>query len=1031
VPVDNLPERGRSRHPSDHNEGFRLPELLGATMVLAVTLALAFPEVLFGGKTLQSGGNVAGVLGVDPPYGYEGRVPPDNFRLDRGASAWLVEPGLHNIRRSYGDVDAPLWNPNVGTGAPLLANMQSAPFNPLKLPPLISPSPGMWDLYLLGRFLLGGIVALLFARVLGMALPGALVVAVGYILSGHFMLYSNNHWLEVYLVLPLILCGVEVIVRSARPWGAALLAAAVALNLLAGMPEPSLLALSFAGGYAAYRLALSTTEARNVGFGLRRAALLSAGFIGGFALAAPNLLPFAEYVANSYNLHTAERQIGLGFDSPRLAISLLVPFFNGTPWDNSQHTGWSGVRNWVGVVLPFLAVVGLGHRSLMKQAGWWFLGAALLALTKTYGVPGINELGRLPLANITIFVTWIAPVAAFSVALLAGIGVDRIYRGEASTFSLHFAGVVIVGVLTLLLLYNWDTLSDLGSREILWLSLSFALVIGVWGLIFLGRWFTGSWSVHAAAIVAVGALLYLIVDHWGSPGAEWPIRVAIGFGLVVVLWVLLGRGSRLAGHRFAWVCLALVAFELLLFSPHGIYRDRHDTFSKPPYVEFLEHQQSTEGSARVFAFDALLFPNIAGAYDLHDIRALDALYPERYIPYLHASVSPDIFDRFVGGPYASDEGLAHVADNPLFDLTGVEYIVTGPQGVARVLPNPIIDKAVSEAGSSPLINRTGFNLDGVEKPVLFAHPPSDVTFQITPTNQAHNLEFSLALDPASWSGPGDGVIFEVALASSPAETTVFRRTVDPKSNAADRRWLDESLDLSTYIGQELTVHFRTLMGTDSLADWSGWGDPRLTGETEPEGGPGQFQLVYDGEARIYRNAHAFPRAFAVHDVRTVVDGDAALALMLEDDFDPSRMAVVERSVPSLLPAAGASADPPNDSEVRITKYRDSRVELSASMDAAGLVLLTDTYYPGWNAYVDGEKTELYEADYLFRGVAVPEGEHQIELVYDPASFKLGAILGLSALVCMLAMVAIDLYRHRAGSVDGTGDESPAESRRLM
>jgi uncharacterized membrane protein YfhO len=105
------------------------------------------------------------------------------------------------------------------------------------------------------------------------------------------------------------------------------------------------------------------------------------------------------------------------------------------------------------------------------------------------------------------------------------------------------------------------------------------------------------------------------------------------------------------------------------------------------------------------------------------------------------------------------------------------------------------------------------------------------------------------------------------------------------------------------------------------------------------------------------------------------------------------------------------------------------------MDAPGLVLLTDTYYPGWKAYVDGERTELLEADYLFRGVAVPEGEHQIEFVYDPASFKIGVALSLSAIVCMLAMLAIDLYgygaRHRARSVVGTSDESPAASGRLM
>ena len=179
--VRNLRERGRSKDLSSLSGGLRLSELLLATVVLAVTLALAFPEVVFGGKTLQSGGDVAGVLGFVPPFGYEGQVPRDSFRVDRGASAWQVEPGLREIRRSYGDWEVPLWNSNVGTGAPLMANMQSAPLNAAKLPPLISPSPGMWDLYLLGRFLLGGIVAVLFARVLGMALPGALVTAVGYL----------------------------------------------------------------------------------------------------------------------------------------------------------------------------------------------------------------------------------------------------------------------------------------------------------------------------------------------------------------------------------------------------------------------------------------------------------------------------------------------------------------------------------------------------------------------------------------------------------------------------------------------------------------------------------------------------------------------------------------------------------------------------------------------------------------------------------------------------------------------------------
>ena len=95
-------------------------------------------------------------------------------------------------------------------------------------------------------------------------------------------------------------------------------------------------------------------------------------------------------------------------------------------------------------------------------------------------------------------------------------------------------------------------------------------------------------------------------------------------------------------------------------------------------MEFLQGQRSGEESPRVFGSDALLFPNSASAYDLHDIRDVDALYPERFISYLRAFVSQDVTDRFVGGPFASLEGVPQVADNPLFDLTGVRYIVTGP-----------------------------------------------------------------------------------------------------------------------------------------------------------------------------------------------------------------------------------------------------------------------------------------------------------------------------------------------------------------
>ena len=90
------------------------------------------------------------------------------------------------------------------------------------------------------------------------------------------------------------------------------------------------------------------------------------------------------------------------------------------------------------------------------------------------------------------------------------------------------------------------------------------------------------------------------------------------------------------------------------------------------------------------------------------------------------------------------------------------------------------------------------------------------------------------------------------------------------------------------------------------------------------------------------------------------------------------------------------------------------------MENAGLVLLTDTYYPGWKAYVDGERAQIYPTDYLFRGVFVSEGEHKIEFVYDPASFKLGIAISVAAVLSLVGLLALQRYWERKETADTAG-----------
>jgi uncharacterized membrane protein YfhO len=73
------------------------------------------------------------------------------------------------------------------------------------------------------------------------------------------------------------------------------------------------------------------------------------------------------------------------------------------------------------------------------------------------------------------------------------------------------------------------------------------------------------------------------------------------------------------------------------------------------------------------------------------------------------------------------------------------------------------------------------------------------------------------------------------------------------------------------------------------------------------------------------------------------------------------------------------------------------------MKANGYLVLTDCYFPGWRVYVDGERSKIYKADYIFRAVALQKGEHKLHFVYKPFSVRLGLVLialSFSLIVCI-------------------------------
>jgi hypothetical protein len=174
-------------------------------------------------------------------------------------------------------------------------------------------------------------------------------------------------------------------------------------------------------------------------------------------------------------------------------------------------------------------------------------------------------------------------------------------------------------------------------------------------------------------------------------------------------------------------------------------------------------------------------------------------------------------------------------------------------------------------------------------------------------------------------------------------------------------------------------------------------------------GPGLEQVYEEEGVKIYRRqpeaAHdPLPRAWMVHSVMIATD-DQALELLNADEFDPWTTA--------LLPPGGedlallGTAVPGVAAHVVEAVPRKLMLDVAPSDD--GLLVVSQPFYPGWQARVDGERTPIHRVDYLLQGVPLEAGSHRVELSYQPVRWP--AIVSLVALVGCLAVLI--LRRRRA------------------
>ncbi len=172
----------------------------------------------------------------------------------------------------------------------------------------------------------------------------------------------------------------------------------------------------------------------------------------------------------------------------------------------------------------------------------------------------------------------------------------------------------------------------------------------------------------------------------------------------------------------------------------------------------------------------------------------------------------------------------------------------------------------------------------------------------------------------------------------------------------------------------------------------------------------------DPQVNIYLNTKALPRAILVHQAVAVPDQESAFAQIQKPGFDPASSVVVEgeqrtRGFNGQGERGEGKAQEVGSESLDITAYRPDAIHLTAKTPVEAYLVLSEVYYPGWRAYVDGRPEPVLRANYAFRAVYLEPGYHEVRFVFEPLSWKVGLGISVATWVGMAAW-AVFTWRTR-------------------
>ncbi|GIK42490.1 MAG: hypothetical protein BroJett011_63230 [Chloroflexota bacterium] len=942
----------------------------------------------------------------------------------------------------------PLWNPHLFMGAPLLANSQVGLFYPLNWLFLWFDPPRQvtWSIGL--HIALAGGFMLAYARQsLKLSWPASLVSAILFAFGGYLGAQVEHiNQLNAAAWLPLLFLLYDFGLARERRWfWFLLLALAVALTLLAGHTQTVFISLFGLGLYAFWRSSEwrmadgewnSQFRIHNSLFSLRSfasslfrhltplafAALLAA------ALAAVQLLPTAELSGLSIRSEglTLREAVSFRLQPSMLLYTLLPPL----GLDLSQVLGeafgeWVAYVGVSGLILALLGSWCALWRPEIRRYLWLAGSGLLLSLgwpypVLYYVVPGF-ALFRVPARWLLLY--------AFAAAILAGFGLNALLHPAQTRPRLAatwrwlrtrwwrlaiFVGLPLV-LLLVLLAWRMPPILTLTT----WLALA---LIMLYALRFT---FHASRITHHASrlpiiilfIVLISELFFsaqsLTYNHPTAPQAYSSLRNAPAYLLAA---------DPPAGQTPPGRFLSLSG---ITYDP-GDLRELNQIFGSSLSEKALYNLIVATKEKEV------LFFNLPLVYGLYSVDGYDGgLLPLKQFVTLQKLFLPP-GDLSIDGRLR--EKLRFVPPGRLLSLLNTRWIITDKQFdvwiddifydlqfSARLASGQTISAPAGGQGGR------GAGEIGVQSEALpggqeIPDFPATAIGLVSHLEGAASLPAGVSVAEVSLAFADGGSITLILRAGSDTAEGVYSATAAHPQAKIGVAWpyeaggadyiavypLTDSQAASRRVNR-ISVTATLPTGQFVLRGASLIHQPTTTSRSVLLTTEGDYRQVHSGDVKIYENRAVLPRAFIVHQAEVVETEDEAIAALQNPAFDPAKTLVAQAKTFEVLETSKVSRGQPSaNDQAMIVKYEPERVEIVATLASPGWLVLTDTYYPGWQAALDGNPIEILPVNIMFRAVEVPAGEHTVVFEFKPRSVRMGAWVSGGALVASALALALSL-----------------------